>query len=196
MRGTLLRLLRGLLRDGIIPAHAGNTRPPACSGTSGKDHPRACGEHYKNVLPNLSQEGIIPAHAGNTKTVARRTEGQWDHPRACGEHAPDSFKSMADTGSSPRMRGTQSHQKLHGRQDGIIPAHAGNTDVKSKNTNDLRDHPRACGEHVAGVRRTPHMPGSSPRMRGTRAGGPSPSPPSGIIPAHAGNTRSRPVRRT
>ena len=92
--------------DGIIPAHAGNTRAgTGCPGWPG-DHPRACGEHLfvawtECSCPGSSPRmrgtqcrrtwypaigGIIPAHAGNTWLNVALAAGSRDHPRACGEH--------------------------------------------------------------------------------------------------------------
>ena len=113
--------------------------------------------------------GIIPAHAGNTGALRRSVSHGRDHPRACGEHLISLW----------RVR--------HG--GGIIPAHAGNTPYPRPPVIRSRDHPRACGEHV---RRPPPgctPPGSSPRMRGTRRPLILSFSRTGIIPAHAGNTR-------
>ena len=89
------------------------------------------------------------------------------------------------------MRGSQSrgaHRFLHQR---IIPAHAGLTQ-RSKTAHGLtRDHPRACGAHqIFGEGRTT-VSGSSPRMRGSPKSCCKPYSGSGIIPAHAGLTRTK-----
>ena len=72
--------------DGIIPAHAGNTRPRRLESLATGDHPRVCGEHaeFTPVMgesegssPRVrgtpggheraeARPGIIPACAGNT----------------------------------------------------------------------------------------------------------------------------------
>ena len=52
----------------------------------------------------------------------------------------------------------------------------------------LKDHPRACGEHLIAPRTIWPNPGSSPRMRGTRTMRNPPGSSRRIIPAHAGNT--------
>ena len=88
------------------------------------------------------------------------------------------------------MRGTLVQHLVIVKRAGIIPAHAGNTPSFLLLYVQYGDHPRACGEHamLPGSRR--HGWGSSPRMRGTQAlrfGRPTDM---GIIPAHAGNTRS------
>ena len=208
MRGTLgfTPVLPSVF--GIIPAHAGNTRPASPNHRAFWDHPRACGEHYKHrgsVTPNPGSSprmrgtpvhavifcggwGIIPAHAGNTWSTVAQTVKQWDHPRACGEHRVACSVTVVSWGSSPRMRGTQAMTLPAVSGAGIIPAHAGNTPARHQSKGGKRDHPRACGEHRLLVPSCIALRGSSPRMRGTPSPSRRPQSPPGIIPAHAGNT--------
>ena len=79
---------------------------------------------------------------------------------------------------------------------GIIPAHAGNTFPRRAPRPSRRDHPRACGEHVAVARIHVIPSGSSPRMRGTLMAGSIGGLATGIIPAHAGNTAITSCRYT
>ena len=132
--------------------------------------------------------GIIPAHAGNTSAPRAASPTRWDHPRACGEHGDLRYLLVGMLGSSPRMRGTRGYNRQGDRRGGIIPAHAGNTaGFMSKGTY-LRDHPRACGEHLMLGITLAVVRGSSPRMRGTLLQLPDIPSNGGIIPAHAGNT--------
>ena len=57
-----------------------------------------------------------------------------------------------------------------------------------------RDHPRACGEHSEEIDDLVKSLGSSPRMRGTRHSSSCYLGFQRIIPAHAGNTHTRPIR--
>ena len=134
--------------------------------------------------------GIIPAHAGNTFDAWGVAICPRDHPRACGEHALDWESQDNPQGSSPRMRGTQSHMTILRVHAGIIPAHAGNTKYACELICCDWDHPRACGEHLGGLSAILFFTGSSPRMRGTRKRCPRFGPVCRIIPAHAGNTSS------
>ena len=106
MRGSHERSLRlrGLRR--IIPAHAGLTALSLPAFRMLRDHPRACGAHFQDILqvrfiwgssPRMrgspvwtSQRarllGIIPAHAGLTYADGAWFDGSGDHPRACGAH--------------------------------------------------------------------------------------------------------------
>ena len=88
------------------------------------------------------------------------------------------------------MRGTPTIVDGHKGWKGIIPAHAGNTSFLTNMTPPPRDHPRACGEHLVLAGLTVAVSGSSPRMRGTLRGPERVRRQRGIIPAHAGNTRS------
>ena len=132
--------------------------------------------------------GIIPAYAGNTGWDSLFCSFIWDHPRVCGEHTSSMGSSALLRGSSPRMRGTHTLDRVDGQTDGIIPAYAGNTTTRNPAEWKPRDHPRVCGEHCHLDDGRPWVRGSSPRMRGTpywrlrRTGRP------GIIPAYAGNT--------
>ena len=179
-----------------------------------RDHPRACGEHVIVSVVLLSSSGssprmrgtlrrrginpqaagIIPAHAGNTVSAWPVHGSIRDHPRACGEHRTQRVCADTERGSSPRMRGTPWIDRVRGVQAGIIPAHAGNTARKAPRTSPRRDHPRACGEHTICIMMSMQSGGSSPRMRGTRAGRMGYATGHGIIPAHAGNTVQHEVR--
>ena len=127
LRGTPGRAAAPRVRDGIIPALAGNTSVTSHRRTCPRDHPRACGEHYPTVdkvlpltgssprLRGTQREpcdvtdlpGIIPALAGNTPCSTIRRPALWDHPRACGEHLHALRLRELVEGSSPRLRGTQ-----------------------------------------------------------------------------------------
>ncbi len=168
MRGTLVMSSALTWRTGIIPAHAGNTRPKPTRTIRPRDHPRACGEHLaassaaafaSGSSPRMrgtpssrgfaaGAAGIIPAHAGNTYRGVSRPWIFGDHPRACGEHTFSSEPDKVYRGSSPRMRGTLVPVRTAIHMHGIIPAHAGNTSFGRESTTRIWDHPRACGEHV------------------------------------------------
>ena len=147
MRGSPTKRRRSMRPMGIIPAHAGLTRPRSWMIACLRDHPRACGAHFQHLpqsrhvigsSPRMrgsqlvkesahKYDGIIPAHAGLTQRKLRVDYDQRDHPRACGAHIHHTATGSSPSGSSPRMRGSQkenNHGTLEGR---IIPAHAGLT---------------------------------------------------------------------
>ena len=147
MRGTHAGVWVDDSQVGIIPAHAGNTANHWLTPDMLGDHPRACGEHSceMSVLSTSAGSsprmrgtpvwrhadeigrGIIPAHAGNTCSSTPIPHAPRDHPRACGEHGSPVDATGDQQGSSPRMRGTPVTGFAWGAGNGIIPAHAGNT---------------------------------------------------------------------
>ena len=149
--------------------------------------PRLRGTH-RGLFQQAQERGIIPALAGNTRWGASTRGASRDHPRACEEHASMTLDVYADLGSSPRLRGTRFEAVPQPVDDGIIPALAGNTPRSVSSPGRAGDHPRACGEHHAGLRQGPHLGGSSPRLRGTPDRLPRIDDIRGIIPALAGNT--------
>ena len=112
------------------------------------------------------------------------------HPRACGENFSRPVGHHRDSGSSPRMRGKQVTRPDGHTASGLIPAHAGKTYPHPGPASKRKAHPRACGENLIAVWTAWIAPGSSPRMRGKRAGRQSYRPGHGLIPAHAGKTKT------
>ena len=215
MRGTQNNNRNPVAPVRIIPAHAGNTALGIATTALTGDHPRACGEHDTplhtplNVIGSsprmrgtpaqhralLDESRIIPAHAGNTSRGSCAWYPRRDHPRACGEHHLRQERAGCHRGSSPRMRGTLLNAVPLEADNGIIPAHAGNTSHGIPPRPWTRDHPRACGEHLRPSRQRYRSSGSSPRMRGTPLDYRRERCEQRIIPAHAGNTcKSHPAR--
>ena len=96
--------------------------------------------------------GIIPADAGrNTAPEIARMLAKQDHPRGCGEHSLYDVMPVSSWGSSPRMRGTRAPADRMVKCSGIIPADAGNTLAPFFQMACRQDHPRGCGEHLAGA---------------------------------------------
>ena len=141
--------------------------------------------------------------AGNAPSYHRK-----DHPRSCGEQEKGRSPKWIARGSPPLMRGTDVPVNgLLGRT-GITPAHAGNSWECWTLFALGGDHPRSCGEQYHAGKDLSIKEGSPPLMRGTAIrsehhgnieGSPplmrgtaycicSLSSPSGITPAHAGNS--------
>ena len=208
MRGSLFFVLAPACNDGIIPAHAGLTELEIEHQAAIGDHPRACGAHFLHDFfsltiigssprmrgsPNVpirvrANIGIIPAHAGLTRTRPSTRQCIRDHPRACGAHARSRAVKPVTSGSSPRMRGSPSRKCSLKQTIGIIPAHAGLTDLLPAVDAVVGDHPRACGAHILWLKKGIRRLGSSPRMRGSQQLHRERRKRSGIIPAHAGLT--------
>ena len=145
-----------------------------------------CGEHIANphaATPNpgssphvrgahvlshvcFDLSGIIPACAGSTCPWNVPFLLVWDHPRMCGEHAFLLFMNSTWKGSSPHVRGAQRGFLPSVEVLGIIPACAGSTHAHRCRLEQLRDHPRMCGEHFLVYYSDLDRPGSSPHVRG------------------------------
>ena len=93
------------------------------------------------------------------------------HPRSRGENRALDTLNMCQVGSSPLTRGKRQDRVTAPRLDGLIPAHAGKTEI-------------GCGVAFAAC-------GSSPLTRGKRQQAGKTLDVLGLIPAHAGKTRSR-----
>ena len=195
---------------GLIPAHAGKTQPRVVDGLLDRAHPRSRGENPDcGVRVFLSEgsspltrgkplglggrvvpPGLIPAHAGKTRQRASHTGGRPAHPRSRGENA---FAAGHDTdidGSSPLTRGKLTRYRGCARVWRLIPAHAGKTLCSPPRRTAGGAHPRSRGENVRPAARGVAYDGSSPLTRGKPTDKVCGGVGHGLIPAHAGKTRS------
>ena len=117
---------------------------------------------------------FIPARAGNTSPSDETTPAAPVHPRAGGEH----------TMGTPRFSGAAVHPRAGGEHSSSA-ASAVSRPV----------HPRAGGEHWLALRTTTAGYGSSPRGRGTPPRSPARPLQIRFIPARAGNTAARRLRK-
>ena len=205
MRGEIRRPIRGL-----IPAHAGSTHQTTHPRHRASAHPRSRGEHYNSLegiaarsgsspltrgargqgWPRRDTEGLIPAHAGSTRRRRWRLPVRWAHPRSRGEHGVVNVEVNGGGGSSPLTRGAQRLAELSNVGVGLIPAHAGSTYIGYLPVFYVWAHPRSRGEHTAASRARTADAGSSPLTRGALDLGGLVRPVEGLIPAHAGSTRT------
>ncbi len=139
-------------------------------------------------VEKLVECGIIPAYAGSTSRPDESWRAFGDHPRVCGEHVVPVLPARLGEGSSPRMRGAHRVCSVCVLREGIIPAYAGSTVAYCMASMPPQDHPRVCGEHAVEHSASLGVVGSSPRMRGARAGHSPRAVVNGIIPAYAGST--------
>ena len=174
---------------GLIPAHAGKTLTDKHPVRTVTAHPRSRGENVMCFFaPSavqgsspltrgklsllgvvLRSVGLIPAHAGKTLITSAANSTVRAHPRSRGENGDWETFVHRDAGSSPLTRGKLSGAAMDTQCTGLIPAHAGKT-------------------QVGGLEGLP-VPGSSPLTRGKRRSGAGFPVPPGLIPAHAGKTR-------
>ena len=149
-------------------------------------------------LWGLKSSGLIPAHAGKTFGLLCVSRLAWAHPRSRGENCAAHSSGPVGMGSSPLTRGKRAPHQRERLFLGLIPAHAGKTQLSPLRPLPDRAHPRSRGEN-AGMRQ-PARPrsGSSPLTRGKLLHVVRAVLTDGLIPAHAGKTsggRSRPEPR-
>ena len=210
------RGLRPQIRGrGLIPACAGKTPPQSRQGWRRPAHPRVCGENGRDccvlmvdsgssprVRGKLSappgttdQKGLIPACAGKTQPLQVRGDTTPAHPRVCGENRGHRAHGRGPLGSSPRVRGKRVLGFPSSHEPRLIPACAGKTRGSQSATSPTEAHPRVCGENLTTDFEFDCPSGSSPRVRGKPAEGHCLALPLRLIPACAGKTVVRLVRR-
>ena len=82
VRGTRYRHIVEVVKDGIIPACAGNTRLTSRVTLSSWDHPRVCGEHFLKLCGTLALTGSSP-HVRGTRRKSRLHRGRFGIIPAC-----------------------------------------------------------------------------------------------------------------
>ena len=115
--------------SGITPAYAGKRAFFFLHNLPFWDHPRVCGEKFKNLHHDVNSLGspprmrgkvdfyyfytpnrrITPAYAGKSRRSSRLPRCLRDHPRVCGEKTVRLLSPCAALGSPPRMRGKASY---------------------------------------------------------------------------------------
>ena len=197
-----------VLREGLIPAHAGKTSPQRLQVFIPGAHPRSRGENnerveYRQGISGSSPltrgkpwfrwiwcalVGLIPAHAGKTMTAIDARACNGAHPRSRGENGFIQVTSPANEGSSPLTRGKLSQRTLSTRSGGLIPAHAGKTTLWTATRSPVRAHPRSRGENSVIFLFFSSARGSSPLTRGKPCDHDVGRANVRLIPAHAGKT--------
>ena len=180
---------------GIIPARAGFTYSYYQPGPAVADHPRSRGVYGSPATATGNRRGssplarglrraaasrawgprIIPARAGFTDSLDHGSLVSADHPRSRGVYGPAHDRTPGRMGSSPLARG------LPGRLVSF-PGRA-------------PDHPRSRGVYGWAPPAAGPITGSSPLARGLPVNLHLADGRVGIIPARAGFTHHRHVRR-
>ena len=140
--------------------------------------------------------GLIPAHAGKTVIGLIVMLPIWAHPRSRGENRTMRPGRCGASGSSPLTRGKLHAYELRVRTHGLIPAHAGKTRSARRRRSVTRAHPRSRGENRRKALGLSRAEGSSPLTRGKLHAYELRVRTHGLIPAHAGKTRSARRRRS
>ena len=131
---------------------------------------------------------LIPAHAGKTTGPCSGEWNQRAHPRSRGENFASKKLRRLCGGSSPLTRGKLLHFCCLSVSAGLIPAHAGKTEMSSSHPPGCRTHPRSRGENDSVAHLRVVIVGSSPLTRGKRSWSARSWIAIGLIPAHAGKT--------
>ena len=112
-------------RKRIIPTRVGTSYVRICCQRTKKDHPHACGDKWKLLMPclaylgssprvwgqatseisPLSVFGIIPTRVGTSSSDKQNSRSKRDHPHACGDKSMTVAEIVPYTGSSPRVWG-------------------------------------------------------------------------------------------
>ena len=124
------------------------------------------GTGWPKANPGLGTR-ITPARAGNSIWPDEHNTSCRDHPRACGEQPKRKSKQPTKKGSPPRVRGTADDTLFFYNPARITPARAGNSKHTPPSTDNIQDHPRACGEQLMSSFWRVWVLGSPPRVRGT-----------------------------
>ena len=196
---------------GLIPAHAGKTRPQVVSRRADAAHPRSRGENPSDMRA-ITQAGgsspltrgkqaagslsviffrLIPAHAGKTSSGASLPHRLQAHPRSRGENRSTMSAPRGMVGSSPLTRGKPEFFGACEARLRLIPAHAGKTCCGSCPGSGRPAHPRSRGENVISPFAIASRKGSSPLTRGKPNLTTAMPAGMGLIPAHAGKTTIR-----
>ena len=134
--------------------------------------------------------GLIPAHAGKTSGTYQASFSAGAHPRSRGENRVGNRRHQRLRGSSPLTRGKRSAAINTDCKEGLIPAHAGKTTRIPAHAAKGAAHPRSRGENQELIKATGAVVGSSPLTRGKRTQAGRTVDVLGLIPAHAGKTRT------
>ena len=214
-RGLRAVTLRVDLDHGIIPARAGFTRRRRSARRRSPDHPRSRGVYGATSEAQLNQSGssplarglqgphrqvqhrpgIIPARAGFTRSPQACRSYRRDHPRSRGVYSGEALDGRLREGSSPLARGLRSPGTWRRTLTRIIPARAGFTCRVVRAERPGRDHPRSRGVYRRSRLRTRRRLGSSPLARGLPHNLVHGVADLGIIPARAGFTHRKPLRK-
>ncbi len=205
-RGNLGFLEMGHHRAGSIPARAGEPSGNGWAGGGQGVYPRSRGGTYpKNSTP-LPCRGLSPLARGNRRVSADFWAFTGSIPARAGEPAVEDVGllfgrvyprsrggthaamawSACSRGLSPLARGNHSGVKGRQREQGSIPARAGEPSRQSMRLPTGRVYPRSRGGTFAQELAEGLLVGLSPLARGNPQQSPGSPPAWGSIPARAG----------
>ena len=175
-------------RRGLIPAHAGKTRPRYTPRRTRRAHPRSRGENASDAERNESTQGsspltrgkrgdtpacpaflgLIPAHAGKTSDPASWCGRTWAHPRSREENSSDPWRRQRSR-AHPHSRGENPKVVVFDNlMDGSSPLTRGKPIRVLAVRGDLGLIPAHTGKTGTGCPSSPH-PWAHPHSRGENA---------------------------
>ena len=127
--------------------------------------PRVRGNQRLN-LPDADNRRSIPACAGEPTLAFRAGIARAVYPRVCGGTGAVTRLVVSQSGLSPRVRGNPGQEELLLRQNGSIPACAGEPILILVSPRQPPVYPRVCGGTDGTSGATRLRVGLSPRVRG------------------------------
>ena len=91
---------------------------------------------------------IIPMRVGTRSICSPIASYTADHPHACGDKFPFRWRLNTTMGSSPCVWGQDSAVKILQGLRRIIPMRVGTRHKSLKFSDDIKDHPHACGDKI------------------------------------------------
>ena len=187
-RGTGSRCAIIVTLGRFIPAWAGNRYSGARQSGARPVHPRVGGEQPWTSAASAFATGSSPRGRGTGRSYRASGGAGPVHPRVGGEQGAMTRAMLSGIGSSPRGRGTAIMALSRICRPRFIPAWAGNSRRRHRQTGRRPVHPRVGGEQRGATRLSGRRCGSSPRGRGTDPLARSVARPDRFIPAWAGNS--------
>ena len=199
----------------LIPTHAGKTATARPRNRRTGAHPHSRGENRRRGgllvvargsspltrgkrltgVPEGRTEGLIPTHAGKTHDHRRPHALVGAHPHSRGENSNRTFTYPCVAGSSPLTRGKLACLDARHDRGRLIPTHAGKTPGRAAWAPSVPAHPHSRGENATTSAASASVTGSSPLTRGKPTFTAVRTTGAGLIPTHAGKTRSAWRRR-
>ena len=170
----------------VYPRVCGGTFP-AAAGYEGYEglSPRVRGNPQPTMVRNAPLRSI-PACAGEPRLAQATPHSEGVYPRVCGGTPPPPARRPAQAGLSPRVRGNLASPILTAGMRRSIPACAGEPYGAGMGLASPMVYPRVCGGTPAAAQRERTDRGLSPRVRGNPPAHAATAPPTGSIPACAG----------
>ena len=91
---------------------------------------------------------IIPMRVGTRSICSPIASYTADHPHACGDKFPFRWRLNTTMGSSPCVWGQDFISELYRPAYAIIPMRVGTRHKSLKFSDDIKDHPHACGDKI------------------------------------------------